>query len=898
MAHAQTEDLRLSIEPVSYVLPGETRLQAAAQMGDTVMAFWGNTRSDSNGLQAPTIYRQRIVGGRAIDEPVRLLDDSWFPSYQMSAGARSGLFYLIWNDRRPDSPGVYMMSFDRDGREVSGPVLLWDVRAVGLTVVAGATPDSTIAVILNIPRVGSQEGNTRIIRVDVNGTRTGIDARLDSVHVVRQIPYGSDGGAILILRNGSRSGLLPDGTPDPGHGRVMLPDGTLDPRIPVIDFQYPFLVLGDKSVLHADTIALSHYRSLFDTTTINKTRNERLHRAVFGSIILLAKGDGSTVVRWVEVSVGGMAWMRLYQAQLEADLTMDTVTLVSTVGYSWGRSCGGTTTTSLAVGKPGNNYHCSGQVAAGFSFSEICRIGANPPPRYFTLYASADSAMLDTSGIRPDWWCNGAASVHRVSVDTTSSIALVLDRMELILEAPIFPARPERAQFAPGIVQDRDRVYVSYQDTIGQRVVSLAPWSQDNDGVVVTSPIVPEIGRLGSAGPGGNWTVGGMWGRSTSVDVSTGFPAVVIYGQRYDSYTEPGGPNTFRREVYSVVIPSGFSWRTVTSEVQETGNYIERGRPCIESVSRTPDGVGMHVSYKIGCSQSRRIMVSIDTAGRTIYTVRDFLGNHNKVALVAIDTTQVLVVDGRSVTRYDRGSARNSFTIDSVAGNPRYMSLSEDRFLRYNTMAGNDSILSLTVFDLSGVRRAGCDVRLSAPATRASIVLNDKDSSIVLVNGTRNGVFATVVTAPDLLQRSTEVRVSHTEDSVGVVTAAMRGDSLYVVWEDFRNGGRDIYGTSVALPTAETSRISGSEPGIGSLEIYPNPTTGRAAVKIDLAQGTQVSISIIDARGAIVQKLEPGWLGAGEHRIELDLRGISTGAYGVIVRSDFGTWTCKGVVGD
>ncbi len=102
----------------------------------------------------------------------------------------------------------------------------------------------------------------------------------------------------------------------------------------------------------------------------------------------------------------------------------------------------------------------------------------------------------------------------------------------------------------------------------------------------------------------------------------------------------------------------------------------------------------------------------------------------------------------------------------------------------------------------------------------------------------------------------------------------------------------------MALPTAETSRISGSEPGIGSLEIYPNPTTGRAAVKIDLAQGTQVSISIIDARGAIVQKLEPGWLGAGEHRIELDLRGISTGAYGVIVRSDFGTWTCKGVVGD
>jgi len=60
---------------------------------------------------------------------------------------------------------------------------------------------------------------------------------------------------------------------------------------------------------------------------------------------------------------------------------------------------------------------------------------------------------------------------------------------------------------------------------------------------------------------------------------------------------------------------------------------------------------------------------------------------------------------------------------------------------------------------------------------------------------------------------------------------------------------------------------------------YPNPFNGFTVVPLTLDRGRSVTLSVYDVTGRMVMSRDVGYLGAGSHRIPLELTGLPSGAY-------------------
>jgi hypothetical protein len=63
------------------------------------------------------------------------------------------------------------------------------------------------------------------------------------------------------------------------------------------------------------------------------------------------------------------------------------------------------------------------------------------------------------------------------------------------------------------------------------------------------------------------------------------------------------------------------------------------------------------------------------------------------------------------------------------------------------------------------------------------------------------------------------------------------------------------------------------------IKIYPNPTSGRSYVNLELKSESDVSVEVFSITGERVHKIEKGVLNAGIHKIEIDMAGMAPGIY-------------------
>lgn len=78
-------------------------------------------------------------------------------------------------------------------------------------------------------------------------------------------------------------------------------------------------------------------------------------------------------------------------------------------------------------------------------------------------------------------------------------------------------------------------------------------------------------------------------------------------------------------------------------------------------------------------------------------------------------------------------------------------------------------------------------------------------------------------------------------------------------------------------------------PGATTLEVYPNPSAGRATAALALAETADVRVVVYDVLGRRVAVLHEGRLAAGAHRFGLDARALPAGIY--VVRAESNTFT-------
>jgi hypothetical protein len=163
-------------------------------------------------------------------------------------------------------------------------------------------------------------------------------------------------------------------------------------------------------------------------------------------------------------------------------------------------------------------------------------------------------------------------------------------------------------------------------------------------------------------------------------------------------------------------------------------------------------------------------------------------------------------------------------------------------------------------------------------------------------------------------------RVSASRDSIGVVAGVFRNDTLFVVWEDFRNGLPDIYGNwwvvpktirppvtnrdSVTTPTTGDTVVTPRDssirhdstgapiPGSGDVAItgiYPNPANSYITLNFTTRTQGEVRMEIVDMLGRRLGLIDGGTLNSGRYQWGMDCSGLAPGAYMVIVRSALGS---------
>src|SRR5688500_13472677 len=106
---------RVSVEPTTRELPEEIRIQSAASIGGTTLALWGATRAEGADSAISTLVFRMVRDSVAIGAPRQAHSDEARPSRFCSVVPFDDRFFLLWNDRRADAPGVYSRWVDLDG---------------------------------------------------------------------------------------------------------------------------------------------------------------------------------------------------------------------------------------------------------------------------------------------------------------------------------------------------------------------------------------------------------------------------------------------------------------------------------------------------------------------------------------------------------------------------------------------------------------------------------------------------------------------------------------------------------------------------------------------------------------------------------------------------------------
>ncbi len=103
------------------------------------------------------------------------------------------------------------------------------------------------------------------------------------------------------------------------------------------------------------------------------------------------------------------------------------------------------------------------------------------------------------------------------------------------------------------------------------------------------------------------------------------------------------------------------------------------------------------------------------------------------------------------------------------------------------------------------------------------------------------------------------------------------------------------YGNNMYIDNVNLSGNVGvyeADKNVTSVDLYPNPTSNETAVKINLTEQSQVSISILNTVGQVVFQ-STTTLNAGANSVAVDTKNFASGIYNVIISSKNGATTKK-----
>jgi hypothetical protein len=873
-AHAQ-QDIRLSTEPLSMVLPDYAKIQSAARIGDKTLVVWGTTRRISDTHAVSMLVVQMLHDRTPIGIPQTLTTPDARPYDFVQVLPLRDRFLVVWNDMRGGDSVAFMQRVDSVGVLVQNeeiyngePIDSYGIAQLGI--VSGyrlvwnrSTNSSSRIMWREIDSIAAVPGPTQ---GPIPGVLQGI------------IPLPSPSGAVVLQRQGTTPILhQSDVSFDVPRGEVYR------------HFTIPYFIDTDGSLVNVEGTNVKFYRTVFDTVAYRTLPTPIKSKPTGGIWIITRDTVGKLMLIWTSGSTGYftetepsdhlLVFAHIYGSALTPADTFEAPKVVKTlllsmvyyrdtelreyIGSSYVRSCDNQHRVEVRFE---NKYYTDDSILTLhdsyiFNVDNSGRIaGITGWDRKDTLFIlpinshcptqTSDNATRNPSKLASEISVHGASTIH--------------------LSAPAAYAYANIPQLTPCIARHASTLSVSWYSLATDSLYSLGQWNT-TAAVPIDSITAINYNEL----PGTSNPIIGLTGTGSLTQLGNTFLISSLLSWREKA--QPGDSLVTHRQ-YLLHTPTDTGWRLVKRiesphSVANPFTVYKYGYNPVDGTIIGTIGSGLTADGKISVRA-----FAVDSSRYSIWDYDSLFSAYRGwwISTVPISGNEFIFFNASTGIHYHGRDKVRMLDLPGPGAHdyPVYSKLLDNSFIRA-PMSGRNS---LELYNLDGNNLASGF--LDAPTTHYDLtwLQNPADSGFVVLWGSDTGVWMSWLDKQLNMIRS-NIPISEQVAPARHPVAVFRKDTLFVVWEDYRNGVSDIYGTSMHLKTllGVESQQTAIE-SVQTMSVAPNPA--RDVVTISIPNAGDITLSVIDNYGTTR-------LRSVRHASDmaLDIRSLPTGTYRIVVLS-------------
>ena len=843
-------DLRVLDQLPMALLPVDLRIQSGEIIDDNPLVVWGTTRA----LNGETAAALAVANGEG--EMRYLTEPPAAPFGHVDVLKATDRFLVVWNDRRPDEPGIYARYLGRDGTPLSGEFRL--ISGGTMTALPLAFDNAGGTTIIWQGRIGEGEEGVYSVRVGHDGLIRE-EARYHSPGAIaRSESFRRDAGGYFVR---TESGPLV----------VNNAGEVLRSTIPADRFLRPFFFDGPTGMITTDHEGyLVRYDPIDASEPVWRDSGATGYypgRDSLGFYLTTFRNDKIPQV-FLTILIRTDTYVRDHEGG-EIDLVrVDTVASVSyhndPTPAIWVTE---RETNTIADGLTYYRFRWNCEwhpIASGRTYKSSnvhtiyldSRLDRRIEPRHALRQPNTERLSFTTNSsvrlLRPDGSLLLAASAPiAAEITEWSASRPVLRRVggtllvggvaepDVFFGGALAPASLEIARPFDFVSSSYAQTY-SYSDAWnagGMGGTTSRQSSHEDQGQTITSNYTTFYWH--TITPDG-WKLTELYEGYVGGPVS--FPTPVDPLMRYDPESD---------RIYAIT--------TYRPPVRQSHYYYDFSR-----LVTLTDRLEIEESFRVDPQVTTVDFVPMDT--------------HSLLHFRAVDSGSII---GREAVWNERQPSKTA--IDQVAAGSDHVvrqRLFGERFIRLATLSEENRV-AVDLFDLQGAPVAGILLPLDNATSRPAVAQSADDSTVIIVTPGRSGPLAYLL-GPDLGPVITGVeevvgpyRLSDEGVEVTRLNVMLIGDTIYGLWQDERRGVPDLYMNAVALPGGRyvesdpelydyweqyrdrdpevTEQLTPAERqdifGFAIYGVTPNPTHGDITMRIGAATTLGAYLEIFDAAG-------------------------------------------------
>ncbi len=867
---AQREDTPISSPDPGYRMLESAKVQGADSANGQVMVVWATTELGPDSSARLALYTQLVRNGQPLGVALRLGKPGSIHSPSFSIGAIGDDFLIFYNDSSAPA-GTYSQIFN--------------ARTLSLEAPRKINNEFSINIENNrrLPVFGDAGHGWRIIWYTYRpgaGTRTW-NYRFDSHGAI--LDSGQIGSTVAggVLLNSAVPEMALIGNSQWEKSYIVNRNTGRMTSKGAPGFLEPFHVGTDGSLLVQRDSILFLYTRFGDTVpSVGRILPVGLLNLIPRQGLVWRDTGGRIILYYIVVSSGSEKEQRLPSYSI-VRLRMETFASAIRIDTLPGDVIEGPAKFKYRLIAYGRNAGCNNQAAvyAGFSENESSFM------HYLHSFLMDSQGAISDTGVLVNMPCvPSALSLGRRENDSLSIVELHLADT-ITLAVPVarkFP--PTRLQ--PGIVpfpgalvctwREADTAIHDVQgrwdlqgDTIRDRIVYLPPPRVEFDGGLREPERISQDSNRafpGNVGLAYNYTTEGI-------------------GVMYRSEKDPQRLERVSTSRYAFARPGEAGWKNL-DKIVKAGSWI--GNP--QDVKWTGSIIGCDpdsstIAVLIRKYEHRQFrsysLYSYHPAGLS-WTLDVLPGVHEKTTIIPMGTRTYIAIDSARSLLVREGKIAGSLSL-SQAGrmDAKYHKVYGPRFARTSWDADDTTRFHVEIFDTLGNRLHAAAITMRSKTDDYMLLPFRADSSFVILFGGDRGVRGTVL-RKDLTPVVVDTLLSATAGRVSHPAGAFRGDTLFLVWEDYRGNVSRIYGTYHSgswLPSSveEEPRISASDDDAAF--IYPNPAGDDMTITAYSGNGNGILYDMSDVLGREILRGRIGEGEIGELSTMVDISAVPPGTY-------------------